>query len=205
MSHTSHKSLQSPQLLALRSYLQFQKQRDWQAIRQAEISPREDDRLQTHLLQGVLRHHRWLKVEVRDRCRLPWSKLQDVLKGILLIGAYELIFLRSSKQHHAIYHAVELVRLHRLEARTGLVNAILRQLQRGWIDKAGCSFPTMRAIATSSTDTCPPDLHQQAATALSMQMMSGIDRPNHKSLPNLRPRRFSFCLLYTSPRPRDRG
>ena len=42
------------------------------------------------------------------------------------------------------------------------------------------------------TDTCPPDLHQQAATALSMQMMSGIDRPNHKSFPNLRPRRFSF-------------
>ena len=30
------------------------------------------------------------------------------------------------------------------------------------------------------TDTCPQDLHQQAATALSMKMMSGIDRPNHK-------------------------
>ena len=149
MSHTSHNSPQSPQLLALRSYLQFQKQRNWQAIRQAEISPREDDRLQTHLLQGVLRHHRWLKVEVRDRCRLPWSKLQDVLKGILLIGAYELIFLRNSKQHHAIHHAVELVRLHRLEARTGLVNAILRQLQRDL--HSGLLKPVQRTLATRTS------------------------------------------------------
>ena len=149
MSHTSHNSPKSPQMLALRSYLQFKKQRNWQAIRRAEINPREDDRLQTHLLQGVLRHHRWLKVEIQDRCWLPWSKLQDVIKGILLIGAYELIFLRSSKQHHAIHHAVELVRLHRLEARTGLVNAILRQLQRDL--QSGLLKPVQRTLATRTS------------------------------------------------------
>ena len=149
MSHPSQNSPQSPQLLALRSYLQFQKQRNWQAIRQAEFSPSADNRLQTHLLQGVLRHHRWLRVEVQDRCRLPWSKLQDVLQGILLIGAYELIFLRSSKQHHAIHQAVELVRLHRLEARTGLVNAILRQLQRDL--QSGLLKPAQRTLANRTS------------------------------------------------------
>ena len=111
MSHPSKNSLQSPQLLALRSYLQFKKQRDWQSIRQAEFSPSEDNRHQTHLLQGVLRHYRWLQAEVQDRCRLPWSKLQDVLQGILLIGAYELIFLRSSKHHRAIHQAVDILDL----------------------------------------------------------------------------------------------
>ena len=149
MSHPEQNSPQSPQLLALRSYLQFQKQRNWQAIRQAEFSPSADNRLQTHLLQGVLRHHRWLRVEVQDRCRLPWSKLQDVLQGILLIGAYELIFLRSSKQHHAIHQAVELVRLHRLEARTGLVNAILRQLQRDL--QSGLLKPAQRTLANRTS------------------------------------------------------
>ncbi|MFZ9065035.1 MAG: RsmB/NOP family class I SAM-dependent RNA methyltransferase [bacterium] len=149
MSHPSKNSPQSPQLLALRSYLQFKKQRDWQSIRQAEFSPSEDNRHQTHLLQGVLRHHRWLQAEVQDRCRLPWSKLQDVLQGILLIGAYELIFLRSSKQHHAIHQAVELVRMHRLEARTGLVNAILRQLQRDL--QSGLLQPAQRSLATRTS------------------------------------------------------
>ena len=149
MSHPSQNSPQSPQLLALRSYLQFQKQRNWRAIRQAEFSPSADNRLQTHLLQGVLRHHRWLRVEVQDQCRLPWSKLQDVLQGILLIGAYELIFLRSSKQHHAIHQAVELVRLHRLEARTGLVNAILRQLQRDL--QSGLLKPAQRPLANRTS------------------------------------------------------
>ena len=149
MSHPEQNSPQSPQLLALRSYLQFQKQRNWRAIRQAEFSPSADNRLQTHLLQGVLRHHRWLRVEVQDRCRLPWSKLQDVLQGILLIGAYELIFLRSSKQHHAIHQAVELVRLHRLEARTGLVNAILRQLQRDL--QSGLLKPAQRTLANRTS------------------------------------------------------
>ena len=149
MSHPSKNSPQTPQLLALRSYLQFKKQRDWQSIRQAEFSPSEDNRLQTHLLQGVLRHHRWLQAEVQERCRLPWSKLQDVLQGILLIGVYELIFLRSSKQHHAIHQAVELVRLHRLEARTGLVNAVLRQLQRDL--QSGLFQLALRPLATRTS------------------------------------------------------
>ena len=149
MSHPSKNSPKSPQLLALRSYLQFKKQRDWQSIRQAEFSPSEDNRHQTHLLQGVLRHHRWLQAEVQDRCRLPWFKLQDVLQGILLIGAYELIFLRSSKQHHAIHQAVELVRMHRLEARTGLINAILRQLQRDL--QSGLLKPEQRPLATRTS------------------------------------------------------
>ncbi|MEC8359593.1 MAG: transcription antitermination factor NusB, partial [SAR324 cluster bacterium] len=149
MSHPSKNSPQTPQLLALRSYLQFKKQRDWQSIQQAEFSQSEDNRLQTHLLQGVLRHHRWLQAEVQERCRLPWSKLQDVLQGILLIGAYELIFLRSSKQHHAIHQAVELVRLHRLEARTGLVNAILRQLQRDL--QSGLLQPASKTLATRTS------------------------------------------------------
>jgi 16S rRNA (cytosine967-C5)-methyltransferase len=152
MSHPSKNSPQSPQLLALRSYLQFKKQRNRQLFRQAEFSPSEENRHQTHLLQGVLRHHRWLQAEVQDRCRLPWSKLQDVLQGILLIGAYELIFLRSSKQHHAIHQAVELVRIHRLEARTGLVNAILRQLQRDL--QSGLLQPAQRPL---STRTSHPD------------------------------------------------
>jgi 16S rRNA (cytosine967-C5)-methyltransferase len=75
-----------------------------------------------------------------------------VLQGILLIGAYELIFLRTSKQHHAIHQAVELARQHRLEARTGLVNAILRQLQRDLQSESLLLEQRSLALRTSHSD-----------------------------------------------------
>lgn len=149
MNIKSSKPPQSARLQALRSYLDFCKQRDWQRLRRPDAASNDDSRLQTHLLQGVLRHHRWLQTELEARSRVPWRKLQQVVQGILLIAAYELLFLRESQQRSALHEAVELVRLHRLDARAALVNAVLRQLQRD-LD-AGKVQPSNHSLAVRTS------------------------------------------------------
>ena len=47
-------------------------------------------------------------------------------------------------------------------------------------------------VFLENVDSCPEELHRQAADDLNMSMISGIDYPHLKSLPNRRARRFSM-------------
>jgi 16S rRNA (cytosine967-C5)-methyltransferase len=139
-------------MLAVRALIDFQKHRDWQRLKLPQLPNSSDQRLFTNLLQGTLRHHRWLQAELNARCDLPWKKLQKNVQCILLVAAYELLFLREEQQRPALHAAVEHVRAFKLDARSGLVNAVLRQLQR---DQQAASLDPKKhplSVSTSHPD-----------------------------------------------------
>ncbi len=110
-----------------------------------------DRRLYTQMLQGLLRHDRWLSQLVRQRLRtgrLPDPEVEAVLK----LGALELLLLERLPDHATLNEAVQLVRERGWARAAGLVNAVLRTLQRdrdaGRIDPAEGTL----AVRTSHPD-----------------------------------------------------
>lgn len=91
------------------------------------LEPR-DRALLHELVFGTLRRRGWLDHVlsglVDDRRRPPSPTVQNALR----LGAYQLLYLRVA-EHAAVSESVELVR-DRTPRATGLVNAVLRRLQR---------------------------------------------------------------------------
>ena len=113
---------------ALQAFSRFAQTREALPDPPRELSDR-DRRLYTQLLQGLLRHDRWLTQLIRNRLRtgrLPDPEVEAVLK----LGALELLLLERLPDHATLNEAVQLVRDGGRARATGLVNGVLRTLQR---------------------------------------------------------------------------
>lgn len=98
----------------------------------ARVEPdvRERDRaLLRELCYGSLRRHPQLSALVAPLLRKPLKERDDDIAQLLVIGAYQILFMRIP-DHAAISSAVEACRALRKEWATGLVNGVLRNLQR---------------------------------------------------------------------------
>lgn len=93
-----------------------------------ELDPR-DRRLVTEIVAGVTRWRRYLDFLIDAYYEGDAEALEPGVRQILRIGAYEMLFLRTPA-YAAIDQSVELARSHAHEGVTGLVNGILRSLNR---------------------------------------------------------------------------
>ena len=90
-----------------------------------------DRGLVTELVYGILRLRGRLDFALSHFCVQPLSRLQPEVLRLLRLGAYQLLELDRVPAHAAVNSAVELARELRLEQITGIVNGVLRALERG--------------------------------------------------------------------------
>jgi 16S rRNA (cytosine967-C5)-methyltransferase len=99
-------------------------------LRDSQLSP-EDARLVTALVQGTLRHRGTLDHHLSFFARENWVPLPAWIKGVLRLGAFQLLFLDRIPARAAVDESVNLAKKYGHPGTAGLANAILRKLARG--------------------------------------------------------------------------
>jgi 16S rRNA (cytosine967-C5)-methyltransferase len=94
--------------------------------------PRAERALLLELVQGVKRWELRLDYLLSHLSRLPWRKVHPLVKQILRLAAYQILFLDRIPAHAAVDEAGRLAKSRRLPAsHVGFINAILRRLAGG--------------------------------------------------------------------------
>ncbi len=90
-----------------------------------------DKRLLTELVYGILRLQGRLDFALAQFCSQPLKRLQPEVLWLLRLGSYQLLELDRVPAHAAVSSTVDLAREVGFEQVTGLVNGVLRALERG--------------------------------------------------------------------------
>lgn len=134
--------LKDARTTALEVLIQFERkgQKIDQAMEQAygEGLSVKDRGLVTELVYGVLRHRSRLDWALGQFCRKPIQKLSPILRNILRMGAYQILFLDRIPARAAVDEAVNLTQRKGAQGLSGFVNAVLRSLDRG---RAAITYP----------------------------------------------------------------
>lgn len=88
-----------------------------------------EQRQATDYVAGVTRWRRWLDFLLAQFYRGDFDEMDPPLRQVLRIGLYDLLFLQTPP-HAAVHEAVELAKEHVHPRVAGLVNGILRSVQR---------------------------------------------------------------------------
>lgn len=94
-----------------------------QAVKKGAL-PTADKALFTQILYGVLRNRMYLEYLVEKYSSLPIRKIEPKVLEILLIGAYQILFLDKVPDHAAVNESVKLAP----KRAAGFVNALLRKI-----------------------------------------------------------------------------
>lgn len=89
-----------------------------------------DRHLTTMLVLGTLRWQLALDARVRKMLARPEAKLSPEAATALRMGAYQLLYLDRVPAHAVLHDSVELVKEGRERGAAGMVNAVLRKIQR---------------------------------------------------------------------------
>jgi 16S rRNA (cytosine967-C5)-methyltransferase len=107
----------------------------------AQLS-RADHGLLTELVMGVLRWRGLLDSRIAERSSQAIAKLDLEVLTALRLGAYQILFLDRVPKHAAVNESVELVKSAHKRSAAGLVNAVLRKIERSASDlNDGFSHP----------------------------------------------------------------
>src|SRR5579872_5175571 len=106
----------------------------------SRLSP-TDHGLVTELVMGVLRWRNALDKSIAEHLSQPIAKLDVEVLIALRLGAYQLLFLDRIPTHAAVNESVELVKQARKRSATGMVNAILRKIDKGRGERNDISHP----------------------------------------------------------------
>ena len=102
------------------------------ALRGRPDLPRNERGFLLELVQGVKRWQLRLDYTLSRLSRLPWRKVHPLVRQILRLSAYQILFLDKIPAHAAVDEAAKLAHARRLPAsHVGFINAILRRLARG--------------------------------------------------------------------------
>jgi 16S rRNA (cytosine967-C5)-methyltransferase len=100
-----------------------------------------DHGLMTELVMGVLRWRSVLDARIAEHATQPLLKLDIEVLTALRLGAYQLLFLDRIPAHAAVNESVELVKQARKRSAGGMVNAVLRKIDKGSSDRNDTSHP----------------------------------------------------------------
>lgn len=94
-----------------------------------ELEPRERAQVREYV-QNILRRRSYLDFILNSFSSIEVGEMKPLLKNILRLGLYELLFMGGTPDYASINEAVEITKL-KLGSKSGdLVNAILRNIQR---------------------------------------------------------------------------
>jgi 16S rRNA (cytosine967-C5)-methyltransferase len=96
----------------------------------ASLADGRDRRFARQLALGVLRWQKRLDWIIGHYCRRPVAKLDPTVRNILRLGVYQTAFMDRVPERAAVHTSVELAKRHGALHASGLINAVLRNLQR---------------------------------------------------------------------------
>jgi 16S rRNA (cytosine967-C5)-methyltransferase len=94
------------------------------------LSDGRDQRFARQLALGVLCWRKRLDWIIGHFCRRPVDKLDSTVRNILRLGVYQTTFMDRVPERAAVHTSVELAKRHGALHASGLINAVLRNLQR---------------------------------------------------------------------------
>lgn len=98
-----------------------------------ELEPRERAQVREYV-QNILRKRSYLDFILGEFSSIGMDEMKPVLKNILRLGLYDMLFMDGTPDYAAINESVDIAKL-RLGSKSGdLVNAILRNIQRDMPD-----------------------------------------------------------------------
>src|SRR2546430_7046939 len=106
----------------------------------AKLSP-ADHGLLTELVMGVLRWRSVLDKHIAEHSSQSLAKFDLEVLTALRLGAYQLLFLNRIPTHAAVNESVELVKQARKRSAAGMVNAVLRKIDKDSHEKNDISHP----------------------------------------------------------------
>jgi len=110
-----------------------------------------DTRFLKALYFGAVRKLLLLDRLISERCSSPYEKLPEMIKMVLRVGLYQLLFMESVPARAAVHESVELAKKYGHRGTVKLVNALLRKADRerkeltGWM--AGAEHGSVNEIA----------------------------------------------------------
>ncbi|NBB77047.1 MAG: 16S rRNA (cytosine(967)-C(5))-methyltransferase RsmB [Bacteroidetes bacterium] len=94
-----------------------------------ELEPRERGRVREYV-QNILRRRSYLDFVINEFSSIQVQEMKPLLKNVLRLGLYELLFMSGTPDYASINEAVDIAK-YSLGSKSGdLVNAILRNIQR---------------------------------------------------------------------------
>ena len=101
-------------------------------LKQHPELPKSERGFLLELVQGVKRWELRLDYTLSGLSRLPWRQVHPLVRHILRLAAYQLLFLDKVPVHAAVDEAVKLARSRGLpKSHLGFINAVLRRVARG--------------------------------------------------------------------------
>jgi 16S rRNA (cytosine967-C5)-methyltransferase len=101
-------------------------------LKQRPDLPKNERAFLLELVQGVKRWELRLDYLLSRLSRLPWRKVHPLVRQILRLAAYQILYLDKIPIHAAVDEAANLARGRRLPiSHVGFINAILRRLSSG--------------------------------------------------------------------------
>ena len=93
-----------------------------------------DAALATRLSYGVIQNKLLLDYYISCYCTQKAEKLESVIRNILRIGGYQILFMDKIPHHAAVNEAVEMTRRAGRPKAAGMVNAVLRKFVVNWMN-----------------------------------------------------------------------
>ncbi|MBE6918190.1 MAG: 16S rRNA (cytosine(967)-C(5))-methyltransferase RsmB [Ruminococcaceae bacterium] len=90
--------------------------------------------LATRLSYGVIQNKLLLDYYISCYCTQKAEKLESVIRNILRIGGYQILFMDKIPHHAAVNEAVEMTRRANRPKAAGMVNAVLRKFVANWMN-----------------------------------------------------------------------
>ena len=90
--------------------------------------------LATRLSYGVVQNKMLLDYYISCYCTQKAEKLEPVIRNILRIGGYQILFMDKIPHRAAVNEAVEQTKKNKREKAAGMVNAVLRKFVANWMN-----------------------------------------------------------------------
>ena len=128
--------------LALNALVEFERNRTFVADSLEELfdetgASGQERGFATELANGCVRRMITLDLLIEPCVSRPRENIEDGLWILLRLGVYQLLFMRGLAPHAAVHETVELASTIGMPRWQGMVNAVLRQVQRTFIPEAG--------------------------------------------------------------------
>ncbi len=137
--------------------------------------------LATRLSYGVIQNRMLLDYYISCYCTQKAEKLESVIRNILRIGGYQILFMDKIPHHAAVNEAVEMTRRAGRPKAAGMVNAVLRKFVANWMDMP--ALPGATADYLSVRYSHPKWLVERLMDVLGPEEAEDYLRLNNEAVP----------------------
>lgn len=118
-------------LLDMERSRRFSSQALEDGLRKIQFEKKESRAFVSRLVEGTTEYRLQLDTVLDHYAKIPVSKQKPVVRCILRMGLYQMLYMDGVPERAAVSESVRMMRARHLEGLSGVVNGILRSVQRG--------------------------------------------------------------------------